>query len=445
MHMNTFSVFQTMLGTFLLYYFYRCIVVVKENQYKNINRFGRYHRTISGSRERVALQNGQLVLVEPDQTNDKKFVWIWWLVDSVAWYLFTWVEAMSSSKAKTKKGKVLWGDVEKDAEVSFERSEWTNHHKDQHDYRFRVNNLETGKNIKKDTVTEEKKNKKETENVKVDFSLNGTVKMMNVYDAQYRTGGEGDWYGSLAATLTGVLGEVVGNKIYSDLHELRGDKIESIEVRNTEPEKGELVNDPSGARNQNGTPKLVAHTPLFADRHGNRLDTIRFIDRINYEMLFVKRLGVMLINITIMDYEVSEESQQYVKALQENAISVINLETSKNKAFALRSILEPKKKFVLDIVQKAKDAQILIKKAEDVTITKKAQAQPNLRVEVASGQSDRSFMPNVNELVNLALGMDIAKEIDVSGDETKSPPADQKKITVQKKHHSNQKGGNDEK
>jgi len=387
----------------IAFYFYQCINSIVEGWHYDIKRFGRWNRSISGARERVIDDYGNLV----PQANTQTFFWMWWGVEKIDDYQFHFVEGRESTKIdiNADKQNILWGATKDDALITYERDVWTTHHKDQHDYRFSLKGLETGKKAdpgkKQDTDV--------VENIKVNTLLNSTVRMMNPYKAHYRAGGDADWYNSLYATVEGALGEVLSGTIYADLGELRGERLQNVQVRNTEPQ----------AIVPNADTK-----PYFVDAQEKRLETITFLQRINYEMMIVKDLGVELINITMMDFEPDEAYKGFVKAMQDQAISDVKVRTAENEATALNKVLNVKKGFIMGILKAKKNAEIALKGKEDATTVSKFKslANSNIRVFVdsQSGGSTANNNLDVNKLIETAIGLDVVKEInDADGSNSK--------------------------
>ena len=374
----------------LLFWFYKCIGVVDEGWHKNIVRLNRYHRTISGSSNRKADKNGKLSTLPNNAKNKAKLFWIWYGIDKVKYRQFQWAEPRSADSISDSEN-IIWG--EDDAIVSYYRNERTNRHKDQHDYRFVIKNLETGE--KKDADPD----KDAPENIKINSLINAVVRMENLYDAEFRDGGDGGWWNSMLATLTGTLGEVISSTTYADLPKARGENIRNILVKNVEPE---ILPIPK--------PGEQVPTFYFKDAQGNRRSEITFIERVNYEMLEMKKYGVSLVNISLLDYETTDNSKEYQNALQELAVAKVRNLAADETSSALRKELEPKKEFLKEVLKNKADQEIRVKGTEDVTAVKKAQAQPQLRV-IVEGSNSQSSSLDVNKLIDTTIGLELAQEI----------------------------------
>lgn len=382
--------------SFIAYYICMCVNTIVEGWHYNIKRFNRWNRSISGARDRVFDNDGNLI----PGVNTQTFFWLWWGFEKKDGYQFHFVEGRDSTKVnlETDKQSILWNPTMGDALITYERDVWTTHHKDQHDYRFGLNGLETGKKIGAAKKTEPDI----VENVKINTLLNSTVRMMNIYKAQYRAGGDADWYNSLYATIEGALGEVLGQTVYADLGLLRGERLQNILVKNTEP--------------QSIGPALVT-TPYFADAKGKRLKKITFLQRINYEMMIVKDLGMELINITMMGFEPDDESKDFVRAMQKQAISEVNVKTAQNEGIALGEILNVKETFIKNLITAEQAARIAIKNTKDATtevkFTKLAESKITVYVDGQSGgsASDNNNL-DVNKMIETAIGVDMSKKID---------------------------------
>jgi hypothetical protein len=412
-----------------LYWLYKCCAVVREGWYENVKTFGGgYVRTLSAVRGIKVDNTGKKIKSnESDMINiiifGKKirgFFWIWYGLEFIDSYWFSWAQAMNTIRVpKDEAENVIWGKMDKDAEVTYQRYEKTRGHKDQDDYHFRVNNVETGEK------NEKKPDEDSAENVKLNFLLNATVVMENLYDVQYRDGGKVGWYSSLEATIEGTLGEIVRATTYSDIKDIMGDKIPNVEVSNVEPteERGATGDDPG-------------YKFMFKDEQGKRKDKITFLERINYEMLYKKRLGVKVINITLMDVAVSDDSKKYVDALEKKAISIVNLATADNDANAENKFFQKRKKVVVDILTANKNAVIDMKKVPDQTIVQKAEHQAGVRVlmETQSEGANKGGVDMTRIIENL-LSFDLHKEItDTVKDDSTKPDRD-------KNRPQNKKGG----
>ncbi len=389
-----------LIGLFILW-IWMCLVLNEEGRHKNITMFGRFLRTISGVADRIYDKKTKRLI---NGINKNLFTWIWWPFQKVDIYEFEWVEPRKSSEVTEGDKHIVGGNPKKDTEISFHRKEITNHHRDEYNYRFEVKRLETGET---EQAMLEKKNLKagvNPENIKIDASIQATVKMDSPFEARYRNSGK--WHSSLQAAIFGTLGEVISKMIYADLANIRGEKLSNYPVVNTEPFEQTLIKD--------GTKVFY-----YADSSGKRKETITFLDRINYEILFVQRLGVYLINITLIDYDINEESRGFVDALQLNATSKINLNTADNNAQALDKQLQVKKGVAIDIINANKEAQKDLMQTENLTVVKKAAAQPNLRVLIEGQQGPGAVQPvNVNDIINTTLALDAADEIrDATKDE----------------------------
>jgi len=386
--------------TAIILWVYKCIVVREEGKHKNVMTLGRFSRTISGTADRV-YDKATKRLIPAQTPNHQTLGWIWFGIQWVSSYRLPWKEPKKSSDVTPGDKHIISGNPEKDVEVSYYRYEKTNHHRDQHDYRFDVFSMETGEKKKKGIKD------KNPENVTVDLFLQGTVKMDSPYAAEFRNSAY--WHPSVEATIKSALSEIVSTLTYVDLPKIRGEKLETYLVKNTEPET------PSRLATQNSPLQF-----FFSDSTGKRKKKITFLERINYEILIVKQLGVFLINIPLLDYEISEESIEYIKALEEKAVSEVRLETSQNKGNALRAEMQPRIDGAVSLINADRDATIAKKKEPDVTIIQRAQHMQNLRVlvESNSGQNMPSSIDIAN-LVNTAVGLDLAHEINQGKSTTK--------------------------
>lgn len=397
----------SLISLLILWYISNCFNTVREGWHYNIVLFGRWSRTISGVRDRIPDKEGNLIVC--DGCNTATWFFIFYGVERIASYRFHWVEGMETTKIDPNGNpeNIIWGKTKDDALVTVQRDEMTTHHKDRHDYRFRLNGLETGKKENEPVDTDV------VENVKINTLLNSTIRMMNPFKAQFRSGGDADWYNSLYATITGTMGEVLADTIYADLGDLRGEKLQNVLVKNTEPQE-------IAATDAN----TQSHEILFKDNNGKRSEKITFIQRINYEMMIVKDLGIELVNITMMDFEPDDAYKGFVEAMQRQAISSVNVKTAENDAQARKKKLDVEKNYAIDILTASKNAKIELKKTEDVTVTKKAQHLANLRVlvESQSGISNDIGTVDVNKLINNTVSLDVAEEIRSESDDQASPP-----------------------
>ncbi len=375
----------------LLFYIYKCVIKKEEGRHKNVMSFGRFSRTVSGVRDRV-YDPKTVKLVDGENTG--KFGWMWWLFESIPSYLFDWKEP--GEKDKT-------GSVKQINQTRY-RSELTNHHRNQEDYDFEPQDVETGEK------NGQQKDDDNPQNVKINATIRGSIIMESPFDAQFRNSGK--WHESVEATISGLFGWVVSRMVYAQLPDIRGEKLASTLVDNTEPDKPTKVK-PGDEGKEN--PEFVFY---FADENEKRRDQIKFIDCINYEILEVKRLGVKLINLTLLDYEATAESKGYIDALQKNAISEVNLQTSTNNAKALDAVLEVKKAKAVELINTAKQAKIDVMKTEDATAIKVAEHLKNVKVWSAASGTDSDFDINVNEIVHTALNIDMADLLDLSDKKT---------------------------
>lgn len=386
------------IGLFL-YWLYRCIVIKEEGRHKNVKTFGRFSYTISGAQDKVYDPKTRRLI---PGINAGNFAWIWFGFQWISVYKFPWKEPKRSSDVEPGDKNIMSGDPTEDTDVSYYRNEWTDHHRDQHDYRFDIYGVETGE--KKGQVA---KPGDSPENVKINLFLQGTAVMECPFEAEFRNSAQ--WHSSLEATLFGTVGEIVSTMVYAELPNIRGEKLEKYSVQNTEPE---VLPE---AEQGKPTPEF-----FYKNTDGSRKKDITFLERINYEILVVKRLGVKLINIPLLDYEAHKDSAEYIKSLQTNAISEVNLKTSDNNGKALKNEMQPRIDGAIAIINAEKEAEIAKMKTENVTTTKKFEKLSNLRVfvEGSSGQNMPSKV-DVSGLVNTAVGLDLAHEINQAGNDTK--------------------------
>ncbi len=383
---------EVIFAVLFFFWIYKCIVVREEGKHKNVITLGRFSRTISGTADRIYDKTTKR-LIPATEPNHATLGWIWFGFQWISYYRFPWKEPKKSSDVTAGDKNIISGDPEKDVEVSYYRYEKTNHHRDQHDYRFDVFSIETGEKKKKKT---EEKN---PENVTVDLFLQGTVKMDSPYEAEFRNSAY--WHPSVEATIKSAVSEIVSTLTYADLPKIRGEKLETYLVKNTEPQ------NPTRIVGQNQQPEF-----FFKDSNSRRKAKVTFLERINYEILIVKRLGVFLINIPLLDYQISEESIEYVKALTERAVSEVRLETSQNKGTALKAEMRPRIEGAIELINADRDATIAKKKVRDVTIIERSKNMQNLRVLVESN-SGQNMSPSIDvaNLVQTAVGLDLAHEI----------------------------------
>lgn len=132
--------------------------------------------------------------------------------------------------------------------------------------------------------------------------------IFNAGKAQYKEGGDADWYGELRAIIQGVLGDVYCEMVYADLGSVRGEKMAKHPVKDIRPEAAEYAK-------------------------------MSVLDRINYE-LTMRDIGIRIGTFSLLDYELNDQFKPFEAALQKRAISKVNLETSQNEATAANAILE---------------------------------------------------------------------------------------------------------
>lgn len=386
-------------------YLYWCALTPKEGRYYNVVTFNRFSRTISGVRDRVynpvtrRLENG---------TNTRKLEFIFKPFQRVDEYMLEWDDPRESPDTPAVGKNNIGNKDHENAVLSFHRIESTDHHRDEHNYHYVIKSIETGEPEGKPRTAGTN-----PENVKIDSLIQATVKMESPFEAQYRN--EAKWPAAVQAAIGGTLGEVISEMVYGELRTIRGEKLATHPVKNT---------DPSIPKPKPGDPE----------------QTVNFLDRINYEIQVVQRLGVRLINLVLVDYDVNVQSIPFLDALQRNAISKINLETAENDANALKKKLTVKEDFIKNVLTANKQAIIDIKKVEDVTVVRKAQAQQSIRTLVEGQNGATVAHPiNVQELVQTTLGLEMAGEIRKDADESKAPdtttPPEQKQHS--KKHKNN--------
>lgn len=326
-------------------------------------------------------------------------------------YKFRWGEAKPLSEIpQDKQGFIMRiGSVINNTIVSFLRIELTNKHKHQHSYRFVFRSLETGE--KRGAA----KNADTVQNVKLDIETSTLVIMQNPAKAQFTDGGDAEWYNELEASFQGVFTEIMRNTVFADLKEICGTSIGNKLVSNVEP----LARAPK-TNNQ----KDPGYNPIFLDGNSKRKDFITVIERINYEMLIAKNLGVRIEAPSILNFDVAEESKEFVTAVEKQAISEVNLRTAKNNAGALNETLQVKKNFIVSVAAANVKATRAIKLTPDATVIGKAaemRQAPNLRVYVEGGTTPQAATGSidVNKLIETTLGLDIAQEIN---DESSKKP-----------------------
>ncbi len=473
----------------IMLWLWKCIVKKPEGKYKIVRTLGgRRVRGISGVTGKVVNDKGEIVA----GSSEGSYEFIPWPFSLIDTYLFNWAEYRSSKEVTlVKDSDIVAGDREKDAEIMLQRSEYTNVLLSQHDYAFSIKNLETGERKKEEKKKEEGKKEKpepptppnpepqspqaekdkvedkkveeekkkaedpasphhQPQNVKVTCNVNSTIVMKNIFQARYQAGGKADWYRSVVATITGTLGEVVSDRTFGELSEIKGEKLQDVHVKNTEPKHGSIVRDELGKPVvENGQQKR--YQSFFLDENGNQLERITFIQRINYEVLVVKKLGVELTNITLVDYEMDTVSKKYADALADNAIAGVQQDTAVKKAEAITSLLRPRIRAAQTLIRESADQINRIKSQEDVTKVREAEHQTQMRMKVLGGTGNEyeNMMPSIDKLINTVLGLEVSKDLnqDTSEENSKNDKKDEKKKEDKKKDYkgSKQKGGRNEK
>lgn len=417
-------------GLFILWLYNSC-VIVDEGWYKNIKYiWGRHSRTFSSVKGKTLDRNHYVITGnsrKPYKFNlfgfKVEFYWIFWGIEFVDGYWFSWTQGMSTERVLKMLGKlgrdaksVIWGDLQSDTEVAMQRYEWTSGHKDQDRYLFRLNKIETGEEPHKPAKHDS------AEDVKLDILVGATVNMYNLYDVQYTDGGKVGWYGNLETTLEAKVGLVIRNMTYPNIKNIMGETIEKILVDNPEPteERPATSTDPG-------------YKFIFVNSNGKRKRKITFLESINYIMMYRDRTGVRVSRITIRAVEVSEESKAYVASLQEKAISIQNLATATNNANALGKFLDKKTQYGIKLIDADANARIRVKKEEDVTATAVAKAQPGLRVLVKNETDGVRSGFDVTKVIETMLAFDINKEANAPDKAKPDPDPDNQKKQNQKK------------
>lgn len=430
----TFSFIENFMITFAVcYWIYWCIAKKEPGKFKiKTNLAGKPIKGINGIEDIVVSSEGKIV----PGNNKGSYEWIWRPFQKIDKYEFGWVEGIAVAEiGKYPNATVLRGGAVTDGKLTIQRKERTVYHLSQHDYRFWITNLETGE--PKPT----QQNATHPENIKVGCLLNGTIVMENIYDARFRAGGKANWYFSVEAVIISTLGEIIGDRTYKAINEIRGEKIQDVQVKNTEPMKDSLILDGEGVPELNPDGTKKRYQPIFVDNDGNRLETVTFIQRVNYEILVIRKLGVKAINIALLDYEMDAESKAFGKALNDNAIATVGVDTADKIGQAIAKKMAPKIKMMKDLISHATNRLIKVKKTRDVTKTQVSKNQNQLRVNVNAGSNDEFVKPiDVKDLVNFFLSDQISQEISDEGQGAAGQQ--QQQNTNRQNRKQKNKGGN---
>lgn len=363
----------------MLLWVYKCIGVIKEGRHKNIYSFGRWSRTIAGSRDAKAdKDNGELkVIPAGDPRNKRRFFFILYPIEKASSFEFPFSAVkLVAQLTNEEKQHVEWGDLNKDNEVVVTRIEKTDHHRDQYDYDMIFKDIETGLPQLPSTIDASKI--RSPQNVKVKIRLRITVKAVNPQDAENRTGGGTlIWFPSLKAVIHTGLGDLIGSGSFSDLIKLRG---ENLDVK-----------------------KLSSG------------DNPEFLVYVNKQMLEVKKLGYKVLSMDFIDYEIMPESKPYMDALAALAKSEVDKETADNKAYATERRLAPFVDKAKELIKQYQDTIIAIKKQEDVTMTASTKNLTQLKVLGSIGNPSGTQgqgapeMPDLKTIISI-LTAQMAKE-----------------------------------
>lgn len=363
----------------LALWLYKCIGVIDEGRHKNIYSFGRWVRTISGSRnEKPDKVTGELIKIPDDEKrNTRRFFFILYPIEKTSFFDFDFTTVKNVAKlTEEEKKHIEWGNVTKDNEVVVSRVEKTDHHRDQYDYDMIFKDIETGLPQLPPAIDVSKI--KSPQNVKVKLRLRITVKARNPQDAENRTGGGTIiWFPSLKAVIATGLGDIVGSGSFSDLIKLRGENLD--------------------------TKKLTSSTQPT------------FLDYVNYQMLKIKKLGYEVLSMDFIDYEIMPESAGYIKSLADLANSEVNKEKADNLAYIADKRLEPYVRRAKELIDQYQQSIIAIKKQVDQTMATSTENLKNLKIlghlnaVNGSGENKSPEIPSLETIINI-LAAQIAKD-----------------------------------
>ncbi|HEY0979923.1 MAG TPA: hypothetical protein VGE18_00740 [Candidatus Paceibacterota bacterium] len=373
----------------LCLWIYKCIVRVREDQYKVVEGWSkRYIRTISGVKGKQAATEEDVVAGRAPQLGEiidgednGAWDWIWYGLEFIATYkMRKIIHKQRTDLTARDLTNVAWGNPDTDSEVSVSVESISDHYREQYTYELRFDRLETG-----NEDTEDGKGQKITQNVKMSVLLNVTVVTTNPYRTMYKESDGGRWLIILHNVIMSCLSELFSKRSFNGISSLRGEKLDVVVLPDGKTACG----------------------------------------RINEQMLDVKNLGQKTEDLDFLDFEVMDESKDFVKALAEQARAAVEKGTAADRAEAERLLLRPQVEAKKELVVAERDAFIKIRQTEDVTAIKQVEGLPrDLRTFAGNlhSPSEVKFnleLPSTGKIITEAFAREIANEIGDDNDSDK--------------------------
>lgn len=366
-------------GGLFLYWIYKCFVLVKEDQLKIVESYsGRYLRQTSGIRGKRAATKRDVEEANPQQNitigdlidgkENKNIAWIWYGLQRIPTYQMRKIVRKKSGELTARERElIVWGNPEKDTEVSILQISTSDHYRRQFTYEMTFENIETGRD----------QNQENVQNVKIRIMLNVTVCTKNAYQTKYREGDGGKWLETLHNVTLSCLNELCATKTFAKISDLRGVKLDDQKLSDNKTVK----------------------------------------QRINEQILDTKHLGQETIDLDFLDYEIMEESRLFAETLQNRAIAAIEKETAKDKGAAVKEELKPIVAAKKNLMNAAKEATKDLYRTKNETVVEQTKALPKyLRVFAGNLYSPQPIqfdttLPDTKEIIKESLAHDIADEI----------------------------------
>jgi hypothetical protein len=383
--MDIQTIGQTLVLILVCYWLYKCTVTVTENRFKVVEGWtGRYIRTISGSKdERVATQKdednspkdaqgnptillGDIILGKDNGSID----FILWPLQQISTYQMRKIVRKSSADlTELEKKNLAWGKAEQDTEVSLTETSISNHYRKQFTYEMHFDGLSTGET---QGVADSP-----AQNVKMRVRLNVTTYACNIFQSRYQEDDGGKWLTTLQGVIMSALSEIFGANSFDDISKLRTAKFNDIELA----------------------------------------DGKKFLERVDTEMLQIKKLGQGVSDINFLADEVMDESKDFVKAKEDAVRATIEKAAAADRGAAIALLLAPKVTAAKTIMNLDTVNRKSLKQTEDATTVKKfaSLATSNIRVYVDGAQNESSNSSgksvDVDKIIQGVVNLDIVKEI----------------------------------
>ncbi len=366
-----------LLAILMLLWLYKCAVLVPENYCKIVEKYtGVYKKGFCGiPGKRIAteedlknnpdLQLGDLI----DGKKTPSLVFIAWPYYRIATYnIKKIVPRNSKDLTESEKGRIAWGDPNVDAEVFIFVESTSNHYRMQSTLRLKFSGLSTGKTQSVANST--------AQNVKMTVMLNATTYLCNPYRCRYQESDGGAWVDILNDVIMSALSQVWGTRSFDDISDLRAQKFNDIPLENNK----------------------------------------KFLERVDEEMLSIKKIGQGVKDVIILDDDVMPESKRFVDAKEDVAVAQQEEVASVARGAAEAALIKPKVAAAEKLMKIDTANKKALKSTVDATTQKKfesiAQSKVTVYVEAANDNAGNPANIDPNKLIQNAIGLNIAKQVD---------------------------------